>query len=59
MLLLTITPTAVRAEPVPSIAGTLVASRVVVTVLLTTVRTAVTFIDICIKTKGCWMLIPI
>ena len=46
MFLLTVTPAAICAEPVSSIAGTLVASRIIVTVLLTTVRTVVTFIDI-------------
>lgn len=46
MFLLTITPTAICAEPVSSIAGALIASRIIVTVLLTTVRTIVTFIDI-------------
>lgn len=45
-LLLTITATAVGAEPVPSVAGALVASSIVVTVLLTAVRTVITFIDI-------------
>lgn len=46
MLALTITATAVGAEPVPGVAGALVAPRVVVAVLLTTVRTRVTLIDI-------------
>lgn len=43
---LTITATAIRAEPVPGVAGALVAPRVIVTVLLTTVRAGVTLIDI-------------
>lgn len=46
MLLLTVAPTAVRAEPVSSVAGTLVAPRIVVTILLTAVRATVTFVDI-------------
>lgn len=46
MLALTITATAIRAEPVPSVAGALVAPRVIVAVLLTTVRTRVTLIDV-------------
>lgn len=44
--LLTFTATAIGAEPVPGMAGTLVASRVVVAVLVTAVRTTVTLIDI-------------
>lgn len=44
--LLTFTGTAIGAEPVPGMAGTLVASRVVVAVLVTAVRSAVTLIDI-------------
>lgn len=43
---LTITATAIRAEPVPSVAGALVAPRVIEAVLLTAVRTGVTLIDI-------------
>lgn len=46
VLALTITATAIRAEPVPSVAGALVAPRVIVAVLLTTVRTRVTLIDV-------------
>lgn len=46
VLALTVTATAIRAEPVPGVAGALVAPRVVVTVLLTAVRARVTLIDI-------------
>lgn len=46
MFALTIAATAVRAEPVPGVAGALVAPRVIVTVLLTAVRTSVTLVDI-------------
>lgn len=53
MLALTITATAVGAEPVPSMAGALVAPRVVVAVLLTAVRARVTLVDIYMRNKGC------
>lgn len=43
---LTIAATAVRAEPVAGVAGALVAPGVIVTVLLTAVRTSVTLVDI-------------
>ena len=45
-VLLTVAAAAIRAEPVASIAGTLVASGVIEAVLLTAVRAVVTFIDI-------------
>ena len=43
---LTIAGTAISTQPVPSMAGTLVAPRVVVAVLLAAVRAILTFVDV-------------